>query len=163
MTAPEFTTATEPPAVGGPVQRPVRPCAWIDANGYPHHLSYVQGVRERRLYGPLEPLYDGQTLWNACALAGEVEREKLRAKLLEMHERDKLRHNYWKCAAVELFGGTGEAAASTGDRFLAPIEPTTAMLYAMAEVDGFRRGDRDHPGLERWRDYWRAALAGLGA
>ena len=52
----------------------------------------------------LEPLYDGQTLWNACARAGEVERDKLRAKLLEMHERDKYRHNFWQCAVVELFG-----------------------------------------------------------
>ena len=45
-----------------------------------------------------------QKMWNACARAGELEREKLRAALLAMHERDKDRHNYWKCAAVELFG-----------------------------------------------------------
>lgn len=46
----------------------------------------------------------GQTLWNACAQTGEVERNKLRARLMEMHERDKDRHNYWHCAVVELFG-----------------------------------------------------------
>ena len=33
-----------------------------------------------------------------------AERDRLRAKLLEMHERDKDRHNYWKCAVVDLFG-----------------------------------------------------------
>ena len=45
-------------AVGARLQRPVRPAAWIDSSGYPHHLSHVQGVSERRLYGPLQPLYD---------------------------------------------------------------------------------------------------------
>ena len=33
------------------------PVAWIDNSGHPHHLSYVQGHQERRLYGPLRPLY----------------------------------------------------------------------------------------------------------
>ncbi len=33
-----------------------------------------------------------------------AERERLRATLMEMHERDKHRHNYWACLAVELFG-----------------------------------------------------------
>lgn len=45
---------------------------------------------------------------------------------------------------------------------LAPTEPTTGMLYAMAECDGYRRGDRDHPMLTRWEDYWRMALSVLG-
>ena len=51
-----------------------------------------------------EPLYSGQAVWNVCASAGVVERMAIRAKLLEMHERDKHRHNYWHCAVVELFG-----------------------------------------------------------
>jgi hypothetical protein len=42
---------------------------------------------------------------------------------------------------------------------LVPVEPTSDMLYAMAEQDGWRRGDREHPMLTRWEDYWRSALA----
>lgn len=44
---------------------------------------------------------------------------------------------------------------------LVPVEPTTDMLYAMAECDGYQRGDRDHPMLTRWEDYWRMALSVL--
>jgi hypothetical protein len=40
-----------------------------------------------------------------------------------------------------------------------PLEPTQDMLYAMAECDGYQRGDRDHPMLTRWEDYWRVAIA----
>jgi hypothetical protein len=32
--------------------------AWIDNSGHPKHLSYLQGVKERELYGPLRPLYE---------------------------------------------------------------------------------------------------------
>lgn len=42
---------------------------------------------------------------------------------------------------------------------LVPIEPTQDMLYAMAECDGYQRGDRDHPMLTRWEDYWRMAIS----
>jgi hypothetical protein len=82
----------------------LKPAAWIDRSGHPKHLNHLQGVAERKLYGPLEPLYDGQALWNACACAGEVEREKIKAALLAMHEAHKHRHNYYACAVVELFG-----------------------------------------------------------
>jgi len=34
------------------------PMAWIDSMGHPHHLSAIQGVREKQLYGPWRPLYD---------------------------------------------------------------------------------------------------------
>jgi len=37
-----------------PVQEPV---AWIDDSGHPKHLSHLQSATERRLYGPLRPLY----------------------------------------------------------------------------------------------------------
>ena len=39
-----------------PVAEPV---AWIDNSGHPKHLSHVQSVSEKRLYGPLRPLYEG--------------------------------------------------------------------------------------------------------
>lgn len=42
-----------------------------------------------------------------------------------------------------------------------PVKPTQAMLYAMAELDGWKRGDREHPMLTRWEDYWTAALSAL--
>ncbi len=42
---------------------------------------------------------------------------------------------------------------------LVPVEPTAPMLSKMAECDGYLDGDRDRPGLIRWEDYWRNALA----
>jgi hypothetical protein len=45
-----------------------------------------------------------QEAWYVAARAAEVERERIRARLMEMHERDKERHNYWHVAVVELFG-----------------------------------------------------------
>jgi hypothetical protein len=62
----------------------LKPAAWIDRSGHPKHLSHMQGVAERRLYGPLEPLYDSQTLWNACARAAEIERARC-AKVVEAY------------------------------------------------------------------------------
>lgn len=73
-------------AVGAPVEPSVRPAAWIDASGQPHPLSYVQGVAERRLYGPLQPLYDEQTLWNACARAAEVEKQRAAAQIASLRD-----------------------------------------------------------------------------
>lgn len=44
---------------------------------------------------------------------------------------------------------------------LVPVLPTTDMLYAMAECDGYRRDDRDHLHLTRWEDYWHMALSAV--
>lgn len=49
-----------------------KPSAWIDNSGHPRHLNYVQGVRERQLYGALQPLYGQDDL--AAAVAAERER-----------------------------------------------------------------------------------------
>jgi hypothetical protein len=38
-------------------QEQTKPAAWIDGSGHPRHISYVQSATERRLYGPLRPLY----------------------------------------------------------------------------------------------------------
>ena len=44
--------------VCGRVTEPVKePVAWIDDSGHPKHLSHLQSATERRLYGPLRPLY----------------------------------------------------------------------------------------------------------
>jgi len=53
--------------------------------------------------------------------------------------------------------------AATADMVMVPREPTHEMLYAMAELDGWRKGDRDHPMFTRWRDYWNAALTAAPA
>ena len=36
------------------------PMAWIDSMGHPHHLSAIQGVREKQLHGPWKPVYLGR-------------------------------------------------------------------------------------------------------
>ena len=73
-------------AVAGQVDRLVRPCAWINASGHPQHLSYAQSAAERRLHGPLQPLYDEQTLWNACARAAEVEKQRAATQIESLRE-----------------------------------------------------------------------------
>jgi hypothetical protein len=39
-------------------QEQTKPAAWIDGSGHPRHISYVQSATEKRLYGPLRPLYE---------------------------------------------------------------------------------------------------------
>lgn len=39
-----------------------------------------------------------------------------------------------------------------------PIECSTEMAHAMSRLDGWDR-DRDMPGLQKWIDYWDAAVA----
>lgn len=51
----------------------------------------------------IEPVYSHAALMTAVHLAVAAERERIRAALLEMHARTDA-HNYYKCAAVELFG-----------------------------------------------------------
>ena len=55
-----------------------KPAAWIDNSGHPHHLRYIQGAAEGRLYGPLQPLYTQAAV--DAAVAAERERS---AKLCE--------------------------------------------------------------------------------
>ena len=45
------------PPAGIELSGSVMPAAWIDRSWHPHHLSYMQGARERQLYGTLQPLY----------------------------------------------------------------------------------------------------------
>jgi hypothetical protein len=46
------------PALRAALEQPEqKPVAWIDNSGHPKHIRYWQGVRERQLYGPLQPLY----------------------------------------------------------------------------------------------------------
>lgn len=50
-------------------------------------------------------------------------------------------------------GGMGAAGCK-----LVPVTPTQRMLDAMAALDGWSPEDPDRPAMQRWRDYWDAAL-----
>jgi hypothetical protein len=41
------------------------PVAWIDNSGHPKHMSHVQSISERKLYGARRPLYEApqQRTW----------------------------------------------------------------------------------------------------
>lgn len=73
------------------------------------------------------------------------------------------RRNADQPAVVLQPGGRGLMVAPLPqpDTILVPIKATQDMLYAMAEQDGWVRGDRDHPMLTQWEDYWLAALAAV--
>lgn len=133
------TTAASSPLDGAVRPHDVRVAAWIDRSGHPHHLSHVQGVQERKLYGPLQPLFDGAELRIVVARAAEVERIKLRALLMEMHERDKHKHNYWACAAVEIFGSreatTAEIDAEQDDD---PEELAASTARLLERIESMR-------------------------
>ena len=42
---------------GNKAGKQAEPVAWIDNTGHPKHRLYLQSATERRLYGPLRPLY----------------------------------------------------------------------------------------------------------
>ena len=86
-----------------PVSRPYKlePAAQCIDDISADHLGRIEALECLKAG---EPLYSGQAVWNVCASAGVVERMAIRSKLLDMHERDKARHNYWLCAVNEIFG-----------------------------------------------------------
>lgn len=64
------------------------------------------------------PYYTADELREYGARCSAAERERLRAALMEMHVAAKGQHNYFQCAAVELFGNhelTGPAGRSNDD------------------------------------------------
>lgn len=44
-------------AFGNIAAVPAQPVAWLGGDGHPHHISAVQTITERRIYGPWQPLY----------------------------------------------------------------------------------------------------------
>lgn len=93
------------PAVWAPVEPSVGPRAWLrvsNIGGQSRGVFETQDVELRS--ERLDPLYDKAALDAAVA----AERERFRAALLAMHERDKHRHNYWAFAANELCGPNAE-------------------------------------------------------
>lgn len=58
----------------------IKPAAWIDNSGHPKHVLYYQSATERKLYGPLQPLY-GQADLDAAVAA---ERKRWRALLADV-------------------------------------------------------------------------------
>ncbi len=100
------TKAPDSPAVAGLVERTVRPCAWRWGATKLRGVEWRYAARNTRTNA--EPLYDQAGMQAATEvgvrLGTVTERERVRALMMEMHERDKHRHNYWRCAVVELFG-----------------------------------------------------------
>lgn len=88
------------------VARTVRPCAWRWSAKKLRGVEWRYAARNTRT--DAEPLYGASALEDAVAvgirLGTVTERERVRALMMEMHERDKHMHNYWRCAVVKLFG-----------------------------------------------------------
>lgn len=61
---------------GSPVEREVRPVAWMGGDMHPRHIGAFQSATERRIYGHWTPLYDQAALDAAVA----AERERLTPK-----------------------------------------------------------------------------------
>ena len=73
---------TNDPAGAGPVDQLVRPAAWMAKHGgQPVQATVIQLQADEwaQAGGEVEPLYDGQTLWNSCARAAKVERARWEA------------------------------------------------------------------------------------
>lgn len=71
-------------AVVGPLERTVRPAAWIQHHKAGDNLEWEDPGGKRTA------LYDEQTLWNACARVAEVERARLLAAL-----KLQMQHSAW--------------------------------------------------------------------
>ena len=92
--------ADELPAVGTPVERPVRP-----------DVEHVDAVM-RAVYAMLRsaPNFDGRigdverAVWAAVEGARGAESQRIRSALMRKHEDSKDRHNLYACLAVEWFG-----------------------------------------------------------
>ena len=52
-----------------------KPAAWMDDSGHPRHVGHVQTATERRLYGPLRPLFEQAAI--DAAVAAERERSRI--------------------------------------------------------------------------------------
>lgn len=102
------THATDRPAEEALVKRLVRPCAWRWGAKKLRGVEWRYAARNTR--ADAEPLYNASAIEDAAAvgarLGAAAERERIRAHLMEMHERDKGAHNFshWRCAIDELFG-----------------------------------------------------------
>ena len=142
--------ADELPAVGTPVERPVRPVAWADdaavqgcvgncasaaAKEYWERGHWVDKASAEKLR---HPLYAAQTLWNACAQAGAIERGKLEPLL----RRSLVQLRNW----AEWYGNADHAARGqlplppAGDVELAEdisaaIGPNVLVTGASADAD----------------------------
>lgn len=134
-------------AVGSPVERPVRPVAWADdaavqgcvgncasaaAKEYWERGHWVDKASAEKLR---HPLYAAQTLWNACAQAGAIERGKLEPLL----RRSLVQLRKW----AEWYGNAarGQLPPPAGDVELAEdisaaIGPNAALTGASAYAEG---------------------------
>lgn len=81
--------STEQPAVAGPVEPTVRPCAWMAQHGrqpVQATVSKQQADAWAQAGGDVVELYDGVTFWNAIASADKRRRE-LQAQIEQLQDR----------------------------------------------------------------------------
>jgi len=60
------------------------PVAWIDNSGHPRHIRYWQSATEKRLYGPLRPLYERPPRCEPEPQPEPIHPDKIRAEFREM-------------------------------------------------------------------------------
>jgi hypothetical protein len=80
---------TTEPAVAGPVEPTVRPCAWMAQHGrepVQATVSQQQADAWAQAGGDVVELYDGLTLWNAMATA-DARRRELQAQIDQLQAR----------------------------------------------------------------------------
>jgi hypothetical protein len=109
-------------AVVAPLERWVRPAAWIQHHKAGDNLEWEDPGGKRTA------LYDEQTLWNACARVAEIERGKLQAEAARLRAALRIAGCTlaWQC-----FTGKG-AATEFGDEV--PQEPDEAMAAILAAL-----------------------------
>lgn len=75
--------------------------------------AIVDAVQDEWEYGGLGPetIY-GEFAVEVARRAVSAERERIKAALMDMHDKTSGRHNYFHCAAVEFFGN-GDVRAET--------------------------------------------------
>lgn len=80
---------TTQPAVAGPVQPTVRPCAWMAQHGrepVQATVSKQQADAWAQAGGDVVELYDGLTFWNAIASA-DARRRELQSQIEQLQDR----------------------------------------------------------------------------
>jgi len=79
------TLQNSPCAVCGKIaQQEQEPVAWIDNSGHPRHIRYWQSATEKRLYGPLRPLYERPPRCEPEPPPEPIHRDRIRHRYQEL-------------------------------------------------------------------------------
>jgi hypothetical protein len=93
----------------------MKPAAYIDNSGHPRHLSYLQGARERELYGPLRRLYEQSdaSAWWAMVMGAAASIEDAANCLRDPDAKKQAEGaaKHYREAAQKLMGTTGVSEA----------------------------------------------------